>query len=139
MGMMNAPESRKLHTYEVNRQDWEKTERKIVGELKLANQAGKPMFCVHYEDSTKATWTGGPIDILYLDSDHSYGTVEAELRNFTPYMSQPSIIFTHDSWPGGDSTAHPSDTYKALHDWATAHGWREVLFTYPEGITLLWK
>lgn len=138
-GMMSNPETRELHTYEINRKDWEKTERRIVDELHLANHLGKPSFTVHYEDSTKTVWSSGPIDILYLDSDHAYATVKAELENFTPSMADRSIIFTHDSWPGGDSKAHPSETFLALRDWAEAHGWRNVLFTYPEGITLLFR
>jgi len=139
LGMMSDPHLRELHTYEIDRATWEKTERKIVIEFKLANGVGKPFFFVHYEDSTKAVWNRGPIDILYLDSDHSYETVIAELTNFTPFMSEHSVIFTHDSWPGGDSKAHPSATFEALKDWAEAHGWRHVLYTYPEGITLLWR
>ena len=47
-------------------------------------------------DSATIPWDL-PIDILFLDSDHHYDHVLAELRHFAPWMRKGSTIFVHDS------------------------------------------
>ena len=46
-----------------------------------------------------------PIDLLFIDGDHSYDGVKADWRSFTPYMSRFGIVVFHDTiWdlnPGG--------------------------------------
>ena len=47
-------------------------------------------------DSTTMPWDL-PIDILFLDSDHHYKHVLAELHHFAPWLRKGSTIFVHDS------------------------------------------
>lgn len=55
-----------------------------------------PKFRFIHSDSVEAgrKWRGEPIDILYLDSDHSYEHVLSELEVWGRF--NPTIIFIHD-------------------------------------------
>jgi len=144
LSKMSSP--RELHTYEhqVNREDCKEAIESI---LKLPHSR---MWTLHDVDSTDTTWEGGKIDLLFLDSDHSYLTIIKELSVFNSHLSDKAIIFTHDSWPRSDIPAHmlrnskygeirPTDTYWALKEWGEVNGWKNVLFQYPEGMTLLFR
>ena len=143
---MRDPESRVLHTFEKNGHEW--------GDVEGAIRAmGFPaQWVVHREDSTQYVnrLDPGTIDYLFLDSDHAYATVEAELRNFAPRLAPHGVIATHDAWPTkdcshasfidsrGDDKGRPSTTYWAFKDWADRHArWKLTLLAYPEGLAVL--
>jgi hypothetical protein len=95
------------------------------------------------------------LDFLYLDSDHSYDNVYAELEAFKPYLSPKAWIMSDDAWSFGAPleipnktsvyfTRHPgknpSDVYYAAKEWADKNNWKTMMFTEtrglaPEGIT----
>ena len=85
------------------------------------------------------------IDVLYLDSDHSYSSVMAELKSFGRFLDWHSLIWAHDSMPLNEHASFtqgvgkPSDTYYALRDWGDANGYRILLYPHPNGITLAFK
>lgn len=70
-----------------------------------------------------------PIDLLYLDSDHSYENVCEELEIFKFYLSKKAVILLDDATQNNELT----DVYKAAHTWALAHDWKELLFTETRG------
>ena len=53
-----------------------------------------------------------PIDILYIDGDHSYEGVSHDLTSFAPLLSETAIILAHDVHPG----LPDSDGYRAFAD-----------------------
>lgn len=47
--------------------------------------------CTLFDDSS--------IDFIYIDGDHRYDAVKADITNFLPKMRSLSIIAGHDYWP----------------------------------------
>jgi cephalosporin hydroxylase len=71
----------------------------------------------------------GAIDLLYLDSDHSYENVLAELHAFQPYLSVKACILLDDTFIDGFHT----DVYKAAKEWANQNNWKYLDFTETRG------
>lgn len=46
-----------------------------------------------------ALFDDSSIDFLYIDGDHRYDAVKADIANFLPKMRSLSIIAGHDYWP----------------------------------------
>lgn len=44
-------------------------------------------------------WTGGPVDVLFVDADHSEEAVLKDVRAWLPYMRPGSRIVFHDDGP----------------------------------------
>lgn len=51
------------------------------------------------------------VDFLFIDSDHSYPNVKADIENYTPFVKEGCIVAFHDYDPG-----HP-DVPKAIDEW----------------------
>lgn len=81
-------------------------------------------------------WTE-PIDFLYIDADHSYGGVFADLVNWVPFVRPGGLIV-------GDDFAHPlyPGVAQAWRDYAEAHELTLTCFQStpprPDGIQLVW-
>lgn len=49
-------------------------------------------------------WNEGPVDVIYIDADHSYESVLNDINNWGKHLSSNSIIAGHDysskCWPG---------------------------------------
>lgn len=69
------------------------------------------------------------IDLLYLDSDHSYNNVMSELNAFLPYLSEKAWIMLDDTFMNGEHT----DVYNAAFKWANENNWRHLDFTEQRG------
>ena len=64
-----------------------------------------------------AAWTGPPIDLLYVDADHSYEGCLADLMAWTPHV-RPG------GWLVGDDYNHPTcpGVKRAWDEFGSAHG-----------------
>lgn len=80
-------------------------------------------------DNAKIFQEEGNIDLLYLDSDHSYENVLAELNAFKPYLSPKAWIMLDDSFMNGAHT----EVYVAAKSWAVENNWKYMDFTETRG------
>jgi len=63
---------------------------------------GLESFVTHYKMTSAAyleTYPDGPIDLLYIDGDHSYAGVAHDLIAFRPRMSTNALVLAHDVDP----------------------------------------
>lgn len=74
-------------------------------------------------------WIKGDIDVLYCDSDHTYGHVLTELETWARY--HPKIILVHDTLVRGGEINEP---YKAIKEYAEREGKPFVNLTFTEGL-----
>jgi predicted O-methyltransferase YrrM len=44
-----------------------------------------------------ATWDKGPIDVLFIDGDHSFEGVTADIRAWLPHVKPDGLLLFHDS------------------------------------------
>lgn len=63
---------------------------KIINEWKL-----KSNWKLIISDSRDIEWNK-PIDMMYIDSSHKHGVTLAELKKFSPFVTQEGRIFMHD-------------------------------------------
>jgi len=42
-------------------------------------------------------WTRGPVDVLFIDGDHSYAGVTADIEAWVPHVRRGGLILFHDS------------------------------------------
>ena len=53
-------------------------------------------------------WSG-PIDLLFIDGDHSYECVKADFLGWTPWLAEGALVCFHDTWmeaPAGATEWH---------------------------------
>ena len=48
-----------------------------------------------------AAWTGPPIDLAFIDGDHSYEGCLADIEAWRPHLAPGGRMLGHDAWPGG--------------------------------------
>ncbi len=63
------------------------------------DDAGWPQNVVHeMDDSVRAgrAWSGGPIDFLIIDTDHTEETTRREIDVWLPHVREGGTIFFHD-------------------------------------------
>ncbi|MHB8153977.1 MAG: class I SAM-dependent methyltransferase, partial [Bacillati bacterium] len=92
---------------------------------------------------------GRKVDLLYLDSDHTYKHVMNELESWQSTLADKCIIFTDDTWHENEPHRainlrnpgqYPTDVYWAFHDFAEKYDiWKEVNFSYPLGKSFLFR
>jgi predicted O-methyltransferase YrrM len=144
---------RQLFTYELP------AEQKNLAyvESKIRNYDFEARWNMCWQDSIKGGfhYIDDKIDILYLDSDHTYEQVYSELRAWSEHMNKNGIILGDDTWiagkaPDGDIKVHdriykrnygtnPSDVYWAALEWSEKNNWNMINFTYPNGKFILHK
>jgi len=84
-------------------------------------------------------WKNGPIDILYLDSDHREFHVLGELNAWTPHLKPNGIVLIHDT---NHPKPHPAScqTLEAAGKWVKEKTeWNLVNLNDPLGMALLWR
>jgi predicted O-methyltransferase YrrM len=94
----------KLYTFEINiNKEDTLPARKRISELGL-----EPWWTLIEKDSVQAgrEWSYGKIDVLFLDSHHSYEHVKAELEAFKPHLSEKAVILCHDIHPAPEHQTH---------------------------------
>ena len=81
-------------------------------------------------------WTQ-PIDYLYVDADHSYEAVKADLQAWGPYVKPGGVIL-------GDDYENPlfPGVRQAWDEWEAAHGRRLTRYQstppHPDGVQLIY-
>jgi predicted O-methyltransferase YrrM len=45
------------------------------------------------------SWTNGPIDLLFVDADHSFDGVSADWRVWSPHLSETAVVVFDDAGP----------------------------------------
>jgi predicted O-methyltransferase YrrM len=70
-----------------------------------------------------ASFLGGPPQVLFLDSAHSYDHTIKELNLWWPALAKGGFLFLHDASPFAASfdSAGKGGVAKALDDWSTAN------------------
>lgn len=63
--------------------------------------------------------TDGAIDLLFIDGDHSYEGVLADLKNWTPFVRMGGVVVLHDVAVETNQMPHPLhfEVKRALDDW----------------------
>jgi len=82
-----------------------------------------------YRQSAKVKWTK-PIDLLFLDGNHSYQHVHKEFYKFSPHVTREGIIVLHDS-----GRTHHSGVRKVIEDHIRGE-WNCIQFEQHPGLTL---
>ena len=94
-------------------------------------------------DSVKAgsEWKGEKIDLLYLDSHHSYEHVKAELEAWLPHLSEKAVILCHETTPQEKHQMYETGGPKrALTEFAEKHKeWTFLNLKYGNGLGVLIK
>jgi cephalosporin hydroxylase len=138
---------RELNTFELEPNE------KVVKSIRDLYKPGDnfPVWGLHIGKSIEQAKIMGygtmKIDLLYIDSLHTYDYALAELNAFKPYLSDKAIIMLDDVWhsDSGDENkgpyysrnpgSNPSDIYYAAKDWMEKenNGWKSMTFTEGRG------
>jgi len=94
------------------------------------------------KDSVQAgvEWNGGEIDLLYLDSHHSYEHVYSELKAWIPHLSDKGVVLGHDVNP-----LYWHDMYKtggvdrAFREFSAENGWVYLRLMHKPGLGILYR
>jgi hypothetical protein len=79
---------------------------------------------VHEGDITKLGWSGGPIDVLFLDILKSWETNDAVLRDFFPSLVPGRSVIVHQDYGWGDTPWIPV-TVELMRDSLVLLDWME--------------
>jgi hypothetical protein len=71
----------------------EEYERKVRG--RFADYDVSDRIDFHVEDSIAMEWDG-PIHVLFIDGDHSYPTVKADIEKWTLFVPVGCVVIFHD-------------------------------------------
>ena len=58
--------------------------------------------------------------IIYIDTNHDYEQMTAELANWGPYAAPDTLFLFHDTWLYG---GYNEPMNRAIIEWADANGW----------------
>lgn len=67
------------------------------GAFEKAGRANDPRWHQIAGRSQSVTWDGGPIDLLFVDGDHSYESVVGDIDAWLPRVKPCGLIIFHDS------------------------------------------
>ena len=94
---------------------------------------------VHEGDITKIGWSGGPIDVLFLDVLKSWEINDAVLRDFFPSLVPGRSVIVHQDYGWGDTPWIPitvelmRDSLVLVRDRMVATGFRVPAALSPFG------
>ena len=97
-------------------------------------------------DDLARQWAGHktPIDLLYIDADHSHEQSRRDFENFSPYVRPNGLILMHDTFPLNEDfeQLHLSGTvYQTAQDIKREYRDEFEIMTIPYlcGVSLLRK
>jgi predicted O-methyltransferase YrrM len=127
----------KLYTFEINiNKEDTLPARKRISELGL-----EPWWTLIEKDSVQAgrEWSYGKIDVLFLDSHHSYEHVLAELEAFKPHLSEKAVILCHDTNPKEEHEMYKTGgPLRALKEFQTENpNWKLINLKANNGMGVL--
>jgi predicted O-methyltransferase YrrM len=81
----------------IDRGGWVLPSRKLL-EKNLVDHRVKSRCAILEGDSAQIgkDWSGPPVDFLFVDADHTYDGVTADLEAWYPHMKERGIIALHD-------------------------------------------
>ena len=83
------------------------------------------------------------IDLLFIDADHSAGSVKQEFSSFFPYIADQGLILMHDGFPLNKAHTVPEvcgDSYLTIGELSReAVGYEMVTIPFPPGLTICRK
>lgn len=98
-------------------------------------------FHIMKSDDLAKIWNK-PIDVLFIDGDHSYEQVKKDYENFIKYVNINGFIFFHDTYPPTEEYKKPSrcgTAYKILEDLRRDGRVESITFPYSFGLTICRK
>lgn len=86
---------------------------------------------VHRKLSTEAVddFPDAYFDMIYIDTDHSYGTTIKELIAYAPKMKKNGIIAGHDYTMGNWITGFRYGVVEAVHEFCVKYDWELIFLT----------
>jgi len=108
---LSNPEQRHLYTYEIvlGKSYGVFDKQETVDRVKSKNYPSN--WHLINQDSTKATYDGSLIDILFLDADHDYHSVIQELQAFVSHLNKRAIIMSDDAY-GSNEQQGPDKAFQ---------------------------
>jgi len=83
-----------------------------------------------------------PIDLAFVDGDHSFESVRQDFLNLTPYLSRQAVVLFHDTYPSDRASTSPSlcgDAYR-FPAWCRQYdngAWSVVTLPRHPGLTIV--
>lgn len=92
--------------------------------LKEAGYAGRSEQVVGDSASVGKAWDGGPIDLLFIDDDHSYAGCAASIRAWVRHVKKGGIVVFHDCACETNKVPHRLhfEVTRAVSEWFTGTG-----------------
>lgn len=148
LSQMSEPEERRLYSYELPHE----YDNLKSTEAKIRAIGFKAQWHVKWKDSVqsgKEFSEGRKVDLMYVDSDHTYEQVYSELDAWAPHFHDKTLVLGDDIWltdpqnhPRLNTHSHgtnPIDPYYAARDWAEKNNYKITCFTEPNGKFLLYR
>lgn len=68
------------------------------------------------------------IDLLFIDGDHNYSGVKADIEVWTPLVKINGVVVFHDAAPPTNQHPHSLhyDVQRAIEEWVDPLGWQEL-------------
>lgn len=94
-----------------------------IANLRAAGFEGRTT--AHRCDSAEAgkAWNGGPIDLLFVDADHTYDAVVRDIRAWEGHIRPNGIIAFHDCANGEKPHELHMEVSLAVDEWAARAQW----------------
>jgi hypothetical protein len=100
-------------------------------EERFAPQTAAGQVVVHRALSTDACerFEDGALDLVYIDTDHSYRGTHRELRAYAPKMRCGGVIAGHDYCVGDWAGDYRYGVIEAVHEFCVEEGWELIFIT----------
>ena len=70
-----------------------------------------------------------PVDLMFIDGDHHYEVVKADIKNWTPKIRKGGVVIFHDCYPLPKdilANKHLVGVNKAVSEWFDPEAWEEL-------------
>ena len=70
-------------------------------------------------NSNTYEWTGGPLDLLFIDADHNLDPVRADIRQYVRFVKVGGVVAFHDCANADNPMPHPLHFFvtQAVSEW----------------------
>lgn len=93
-------------------------ERMVFESADYSHLAGVRWFQIHGNSATVgAGWNRAPVDMVFIDADHSYEGCMADIQSWIPNLTAGGILAVHD-YRKDEAFAKPEDGRKRPHPMA---------------------
>jgi predicted O-methyltransferase YrrM len=104
----------------------------LEGEMNALRNAGvayEGRYWQIWNDSKSVDWTEGPVDLVFIDGDHSYEGCRGDIKAWLPRIKRGGLLALHDYHKPPDDKPHPGvdqavdellrGRYPCLLEWGT--------------------